>query len=172
MKTCVRCGSQERTTDGRRCRPCLGAYGKAWRANNIDRCRAVDAKKEQSPKYVQMRAQYRKAHKTQMTAYGENYWRRNRDAIRSKRLMREYGISLDDYREMLKSQAGLCAICKTDKAGGAGTFHVDHCHSTGHVRGLLCRACNTAVGLFRDDAEALIEAAAYLRRSRQCLSAA
>lgn len=61
-------------------------------------------------------------------------------------LLRLYGITLEDYANMLKNQNGVCAICKkrpTDK-----NLHVDHDHSNGRVRGLLCYTCNTRLGWF------------------------
>lgn len=58
------------------------------------------------------------------------------------RLVRQYGITFEQYLEMLKKQAGECAICENQMRQP----HIDHDHSTGRVRGLLCATCNTAVG--------------------------
>lgn len=63
---------------------------------------------------------------------------------------------------MLSAQGGTCAICKSPDPKGKGKFHVDHCHSTGRVRGLLCHACNLALGHMHDDPVRLREAALYL----------
>jgi hypothetical protein len=63
---------------------------------------------------------------------------------------------------MLEAQGGRCAICRSDKPGGRGRFAVDHCHSSGRVRGLLCVACNAGLGQFRDDPDLLRAAVAYL----------
>lgn len=79
------------------------------------------------------------------------------------RMMRKFGMSLDDYDEMLAKQGG-CAICGAQSPGGRGRrFHIDHCHIHGFVRGLLCHSCNTAIGLLNDDPERMIAAAEYLR---------
>lgn len=67
-------------------------------------------------------------------------------AIRRKRcqaLRRNYGITADQYDSMLAEQGG-CAVCKAAPAGKP--FHVDHCHTTGKVRGILCPACNWFLG--------------------------
>ncbi|HHK0424560.1 MULTISPECIES: endonuclease VII domain-containing protein [Stutzerimonas stutzeri group] len=79
---------------------------------------------------------------------------------RWNKLKERYGITKDQYEAMFDQQGGVCAICKThpDK----GVLHVDHCHATGAVRGLLCPSCNKALGLLRDSREALSRAIAYL----------
>lgn len=65
---------------------------------------------------------------------------------------------------LLEAQDNRCAICGTDEPGGRGDgFVVDHCHSTGRIRGLLCSACNTGLGLFKDNAETLAKAIKYLK---------
>jgi predicted nucleic acid-binding Zn ribbon protein len=72
-----------------------------------------------------------------------------------------YGLSLDEYEAMLENQGRLCAICRTDQWGPKGP-QVDHCHTNGHVRGILCTSCNNGLGRFRDDTDRLRSAIAYL----------
>ena len=80
-----------------------------------------------------------------------------------KRTLRRYGITPEDYDRMLEEQGGGCAICgKTPEEEGKN-LGVDHCHSTGIVRGLLCRGCNQGLGHYRDRADWLDKASAYLR---------
>lgn len=74
--------------------------------------------------------------------------------------MRKYGISIEQYDVMLAAQGGACAICK--RLPGDISLHVDHDHSSGAVRGLLCFPCNNALADFREDRLLLSEAAAYL----------
>lgn len=89
----------------------------------------------------------------------ESILRRNYGA----HLKRAYGISLDDYDQMLARQQGRCAICPADKPGGRGPhWHVDHCHETGRVRGLLCARCNAMLGGARDNPTSLLRAVDYL----------
>ena len=73
-----------------------------------------------------------------------------------------YGISAEQYDQLWQSQDGRCAICRTDTPGGRGGFHVDHCHVSGAVRGLLCNNCNQGLGKFADDPDRLRTAANYL----------
>lgn len=80
--------------------------------------------------------------------------------------MHLYGVSQQQYEAMLAEQGGLCAVCRTDEWGGRhGVPHVDHDHSTGAVRGLLCDNCNQGLGRFGDDPTRLRAAAEYLERS-------
>jgi Recombination endonuclease VII len=84
--------------------------------------------------------------------------------LRNRMLVQRYGITQEDYDKILESQGGKCAICKTDKPGGiANKFHVDHCHSKGHNRGLLCNHCNQGLGHFKDNADYLEAAIQYLK---------
>lgn len=89
---------------------------------------------------------------------------------RRARLARQFNISQEDYVFILEFQGRKCAICGTDKneGGGKGTvkaFAVDHDHVTGKVRGLLCHACNMALGLFRDNVNSLQKAIEYLAKN-------
>jgi RNase P subunit RPR2 len=82
-------------------------------------------------------------------------------------LKRTYGLSVEAYEAMLVEQGGVCAICSR-RPGDAthGRLVVDHRHSTGEIRGLLCEACNSVLGLFGDSPVRLEVAADYLERHR------
>ena len=80
---------------------------------------------------------------------------------REAALKRQYGISRAELAAMVDRQRGACAIC-----GVVDLLHIDHDHATGRLRGLLCRCCNMALGLMRDDADRLFVAADYLDRPR------
>jgi len=81
----------------------------------------------------------------------------------------KYKLSWDAYEEMYRAQLGLCAICgeretrkSSNGSGDIRELSVDHCHSSSRVRGLLCAACNQAIGLMKDDPQRLRAAADYL----------
>ncbi len=83
----------------------------------------------------------------------------------SRHIKAKFGITVDQYNELLDKQNGCCAICGTDQPDSKhGVFSIDHCHSTGKIRGLLCQPCNKGLGLFRDNAESLKAAVAYLQQ--------
>lgn len=136
------------TADGRAtyCISCVKADRRAWVAANAERVRA--ANKQWSDENPDRK---RSDHRL--------YW------------LRAYGLTPEAYDQLLREQDGACAIC-----GQAETFvdprtaetrrlAVDHCHTTGRVRGLLCGRCNRSIGLLGDSAETLEKAAAYLRRA-------
>ena len=83
--------------------------------------------------------------------------RRNRDG----HLRRKFGITLEDYEELLARQGGVCAVCSREPTPGI-SLHVDHDHETGRIRGLLCFRCNNALGDLEDDPALLRAAARYL----------
>ncbi len=89
------------------------------------------------------------------------------DIARVKTLKDRFGLSLEDYTEILRLQGGRCAICNSDNPRRQGTlnFLVDHDHETGKVRGLLCHPCNSGLGMFGDNLEGVEAAAAYLRKN-------
>src|ERR1017187_3557095 len=78
--------------------------------------------------------------------------------------LRKYGITADDYDRILSEQGGICALCG-DPHGDRRRYrlHVDHCHLSGVVRGLLCSSCNFGIGHFGDDPERFERVALYLR---------
>lgn len=92
-------------------------------------------------------------------------YRRNPEKYRADELRRRYGITPDEYDDILADQGGACACCGASDAGHHGTFHVDHEHSTGKVRGLLCSNCNTGIGKLGDDLPGVLRAVNYLLRA-------
>lgn len=80
--------------------------------------------------------------------------------------IKKYGITLDQYNEVVVNQYGQCDICEDVPygEGKGGILYIDHCHSTGFLRGLLCQKCNTAIGALREDIEIMESAIAYLAK--------
>ncbi|WP_373865101.1 endonuclease VII domain-containing protein [Streptomyces rishiriensis] len=78
-------------------------------------------------------------------------------AGREGHLKRQYGMTEAERDAMVASRKALCVICLK-----APAVHVDHCHETGRVRGVLCFNCNSAIGKLGDDPDAVRRAAAYL----------
>ena len=82
---------------------------------------------------------------------------------RNHHLEKTFGMTQMDFDSMLKAQGGVCAICSTELQDKRGySPHIDHCHSTGIVRGILCFNCNAGLGMFKDNIESLKLAILYL----------
>jgi len=87
---------------------------------------------------------------------------------RDNHLKRLYGISEEEYDNLLVSQDFRCAVCREESKtlGKNARLHVDHDHLTGRVRGLLCYACNIAIGFLEEDPERVQKIMDYLERER------
>ena len=138
----------------RRCKACAVEKATAWRVANPERHREN-----------QRRAQ-------------RAYVSRNPDVQRATQLKAKYGITIADFDAMFAAQNGCCKVCdvKLDvytrfvsesPVNKATTAHIDHCHSTGRVRGLLCLRCNSAVGYLKDCPERARRLAQYLEAGRE-----
>jgi hypothetical protein len=88
----------------------------------------------------------------------------NRERYNNYNLKRAWGITREQYENMLLNQGGKCAICNSATPGGRGRFHIDHDHATGKIRGLLCNHCNTGIGNLFDNISILHSAIGYLER--------
>ena len=90
---------------------------------------------------------------------------KNRDTARDRYLQRQYGITESEYNARLVSQNNCCLLCKVEfnhDVWGGNSPVVDHCHTHGHVRGILCNECNRGLGYFHDNIGALMNAIKYL----------
>lgn len=90
-------------------------------------------------------------------------YQRRASQVRENHLNRKFGITQEQYEQMLEAQGGKCALCPRTEPGGMGSFHIDHCHTTGKIRKLLCTKCNSCLGQADDDPERLEAMAKYIR---------
>lgn len=164
---------------------------RVWQTGEPEkRCRSCGKSKPLSEFYLQSRTdrhgnRIRHSNCKTCTKRTKDEWRkkhpRKNERLYRRCNLRRYGITVVEYDALFAEQGGLCAICgqperKTYKprpgwvpAFPTGTplrLAVDHCHSTGKVRGLLCQDCNRALGIFRDDPAILRAAAMYVERHR------
>lgn len=127
--------------------------GNAWRLDNPEKFKA--AKKRCYEK-----------HKVQYLKTTQEWRKRNPDKVKAanaKGRLRRYGMEKTQYAALLSRQDGLCAICAEILDNGKDT-HIDHCHRTGAIRGILCRHCNLGLGHLKDSLEILDAMGRYLRR--------
>ena len=133
----------------------IAAYNREYfaRPEVIERAKARNAERRH------VRAAYKK------TEAGKDAERRYKSGpafsqtLYRNRLWSRYRLTVKDFGLWIISQKGLCAICAT----APKTWHIDHDHNAGHVRGLLCGPCNMALGLFKDNPETLTKAIEYLQ---------
>ena len=153
MKKCIRCNQEKTTSEFHKdssaksglyayCKECARAKTAAWKAADPERSRESQRRsREKRP---------------------EVYWAKN--------LRDHFGITVEQYQQMFDEQHGCCAVCglaETEihpKSNRLRRLAVDHCHDTGRIRGLLCNRCNRAIGLFRDSADVIRGAIAYLEK--------
>jgi hypothetical protein len=113
------------------------------------------------PKHDFMTASGRKSYSKQRYASDPLYYRR-------LELKNKFGITLEEYQEMMDFQNGCCAICDQPETAvrmnKVVALSVDHDHRTGKTRGLLCTACNIAIGALGDNYDRIIRAAAYVKQ--------
>lgn len=143
------------------CHPCAREYIAKWRADNAERLRAQGRLRRQrmSEEELERKRELDKARYHQDPGRARDYY-----------LRKTYGISLERYQEMESAQDGRCRICgETCPSGRA--LAVDHCHTSGEVRGLLCGQCNNGLGRFKDRPDLLRAAADYLESANEGASA-
>jgi hypothetical protein len=109
----------------------------------------------------------RKKNAERMAKYRKNHpehIEKNRLCKKKINLRKNYGLSITKWNEMALNQDRKCKlcgrVCESDK-----TFHVDHSHTDGHIRGLLCTQCNVGIGMFGDSIELLQKALLYLQEN-------
>lgn len=95
--------------------------------------------------------------------YMRKWYESRKDLYKERHLQKTYGISLEEMLGMLEDQKYLCKICSTDlNKQLPKNIHIDHNHTTGKIRGVLCGNCNKCLGLFKDDVNILKSAIKYL----------
>lgn len=151
-------------------------YMKEWRENNKDKVAIQQKtyKARHKNKIGLNRNKWYKKNKMSVSEYNKRYGKDHRrndpDRIKGYRL-KSYGIGFDEYSKLLKKQKGLCGICKKpettlhNKTGRIKALAVDHDHSGGKIRGLLCGRCNMGIGMFKDSKTIVKNAAKYLGRA-------
>jgi hypothetical protein len=140
---------------------------KRWleKPENVERKKQVQKDYYEANKevYAANRKKWREEHPEYSKEWHKQNYENNKDQVRDKAIYKKYGVTQEWYEETFLAQGGKCAICQAEKAGGRGRrFHIDHCHKTGVVRGLLCFKCNAILGHAQDNISVLDAAKEYL----------
>ena len=149
---------------------CSKAYYEANRERERARRKAYhEANKEQAKarraanreRIREQRRAYRAANRERLKAYADTY----NAAYHESNKGRRYGLTPDQYAEMVRACCGKCPCCKTPFSAILGERPcVDHCHKTGTVRGIICHRCNRVLGHADDNPEILRACARHLER--------
>ena len=170
MKRCTKCMELKLTTefckdkkrpDGRhpQCKSCVKEY-------KLQRTKTEETKNQE--KIYQRHYARTPKRKAQIMEYQQTP--KHRKNKRKYKLKHKYGITEEQYDEMMKKQGGVCAACRSEFRS-TKTTHLDHCHATGKVRGILCHNCNRALGAVQDKIENLNALIDYLQREeKECAS--
>jgi hypothetical protein len=161
MKICPRCKDpkelsefhkDKRRKDGHTvyCKQCLKLYQKS-----------VDKEV-----HNQRNRDYRKSPKGKSTQNRHNITEDRKLALRAINLSR-YGMTLEQWEEIFDSQGRKCAACGSPEPHSLKGWHVDHCHLTEKVCGILCGRCNTGLGMFGDDPKRILMAYEYALKTRK-----
>ena len=116
----------------------------------------------------EVKSRYRIKNRESLREKGRTYYHHNPRKHKNNSLKRRYGITIEQYDEMVSNQHDLCAICKKPEkaihhsSNQIKPLSVDHNHTTGQVRGLLCFKCNYVVGLVESSKDRLKSFISYL----------
>ncbi len=153
-KTCNECKQEKPVTEFFR--------DKAFKDGYYSRCKTckttsvLEYRAKKKDKYNQYMKKYRAEHPD---------CEANKARDRRKSLRLRYGLLDGDYERILASQNGMCAICPAKAAESKRAFHVDHCHKTGKVRGILCPGCNIGIAIL-DAPEKRVRAQEYIDKAK------
>lgn len=133
---------------GKRCQECTRERGRVWA--KVAPEKAVERAKA-------WRLNNPEKAKAWYEAQGPEYWRRkNRES--------NYGLIEEQYQALIKQHNNCCAVCGRPQSDFRRALCIDHCHTTGKIRGLLCDNCNHLLGKAKENIETLKAAIKYLKR--------
>ena len=164
MKKCSKCGEQKPLSEfnknkskndgfGTECKLCASENHKKWRLENPEKQKTHKQK-------------WYKNNQDKVRAQSKNWRQNNPDRYKShmrKSTLKKYGLTLESFEEKRIAQNNKCEICQ-ETLGSGFELHVDHCHVTNEVRGLLCIHCNTLLGRAKDSIQILKSAQKYLQK--------
>ncbi len=158
-KTCIKCLTEKSREEFYRSTSKDGLRGACMKC---ERERARDWQKLHPESRRRSVRKWRTAHPETSRIKSREWKLRNKDKCSDMGLKYSYGISLVGYRSLLEKQGGHCAICRNGKCDTR--LVVDHRHSTGTVRGLLCHNCNLLLGHCKENVRILNSAKEYLEK--------
>lgn len=145
----------------------LREKNRIYRKNNPEKVKESNDnwRKNNKETYNAKQRRYSERHPEKIKEIRDDWYENNKEKVKFNKIKRVYGLTKEQYDTMLQQQKFCCAICSVNvETQRDKTLVIDHCHTTGKIRGLLCHTCNTAIGLFKDSQETLVKAHNYLVR--------
>mgnify|MGYP003625557836 CR=1 FL=1 len=138
---------------------------------NLEQRKEYDRKRYAENKDIlsKKRKEYYFKNKEHFLARAKTWSLNNKDKIRENKLKTKYNLTLDQYNKMLSDQNNSCKVCniKFNINIKMITPHVDHCHTTGKIRGLLCMNCNTSLGFLKEDTKIMQKLIEYVKEHNE-----
>lgn len=158
LKRCSTCGDEKSLTEfhndkngkngkARLCKVCACLKSSKWHISNPEKARAA-------------RSRYQKENKDSLNLKAREYRRTHPEKVQNSKRLYRYGITEGEYEVMLQNQNGVCMIC--GRPPKKNRLNLDHSHTTGKIRDLLCIKCNGGLGYFNDDPSLMLKAVEYL----------
>jgi hypothetical protein len=164
MKSCNRCEEQKdisefyknsHASDGLKsiCKSCTSKKAKEYYDNNPDKIKELSRKSYLRDKDI-------------ISARSKENWKNN-ESRRKKNRLKPYNITQEELDLLLLNSDYKCNLCGVSREDHYELYkkdlHIDHCHTTQQVRGILCHSCNLGLGYFKDDKNLLSKAITYLK---------
>ena len=116
--------------------------------------------------------EYYKKNKEKFNTSSKEWYQNNKERVKESQRFNRHNIVAEEYYTMLEEQDHKCKICSISFSDitlkdGRNPIHIDHCHTTNQVRGLLCNYCNSGLGFFKDNTETLTNAIVYLEHTQE-----
>lgn len=144
-------------------------YARNWRKENPEKAseHARRSRIKNREKHNARQKVWREKNSYEHRKNGREWYLNNKERVKDLALQREFGITLEEYHNIMEKQNHRCAICGEPPEVDQRLFSVDHDHETGKVRGLLCRGCNVGIGNLKDDPEILMKAILYIKSFKE-----
>lgn len=166
-KLCLKCifSAQKRLREGIKgnCRQCTTCDN--WKQVDQYHKNGSRLRRECKACATKRKTSYYWAKPEERRAASRRAYRQNRSASRRSYVRRTFGITLEEYWTYFEKANFTCQVCSA-KPEKQADLHLDHCHSTGTIRGVLCRSCNHALGNVKDNPTTLFRLHAYLKKLR------
>ncbi len=137
-----------------------------WKEKNKEKVKNYQKfyRQENKQKLSEQSKKYREENKNLYIDYKKRWYQDNKVIQRDKTLKYKFGLTLNDYNTKLQEQNYCCKICKKHQSNFIKSLHVDHCHKTSMIRGLLCCDCNLGIGNIKESTETLKNCILYLKK--------